>query len=415
MTSLRSYIIKRAVVIGVLLLASTFLFNYFSTKEVRDIYHRNLLYLSVLLEKNFQFFLELYGNRELINYQLSEAVSKIPEIEAIYISYGGREFVFPEKFLRVAKSLCRDADENKVFTYGDFVVVCLPVKEEYASVFLESKRKGTFIVLFNRSQEDRFVAGWLAGVLVLTFLVASLGFLVISSIWSEIGENFTRLEKLITLVEKNISGEATEQEKSKIKELTRNLSINEFKEVGSLIYFLMERVKALNEEVERLAITDPLTSLYNRNYMKIFVEGKLLPIWRRKKFPLSVALLDLDNFKQINDTFGHQKGDEVLRKWAQIVKEELRGGDVPIRFGGEEFLIIFPYTTKKNALNAVERIRKRFIEVDFGIGRRVSFSGGVAGYPDDVDDLTFLDDLIKIADERLYKAKRQGKNRVIAD
>jgi diguanylate cyclase (GGDEF)-like protein len=135
-------------------------------------------------------------------------------------------------------------------------------------------------------------------------------------------------------------------------------------------------------------------------------------MWKREGFPLSVAMLDLDNFKWINDTFGHQKGDEILKKWGEIIRKELRSSDVPIRYGGEEVLIIFPYTLKEEAAGAIERIREKLQQIDFGIGRKVNFSAGIACYPEDIREACF-DDLILIADERLYAAKRSGKGKTV--
>ena len=415
MVSFRNYVLQRVFFVGFILLITTVLFSYFSTKVVRDAYYKNLFYLSNLIETNFQILFDLYKNEKFIKYQLSESVLKIPELEGIYIRREGREFLFPKELYSIIKEINKGEDCKDISIREDFIIVCLPFEEKYASFFIESKRKGIFIVLFNRKQERDFIYDWMAGTLILIFVFTAFGLLLISSIWGEVGENFSRLEKLISIIESGLSEGKFLIDEKKVENLLRMFSIKEFKTVGSLILYLVRRLKSLNAELERLAIIDPLTSLYNRNYLKLFVEEKLLPLLKRKKFPISVAMLDLDNFKRINDTYGHQKGDEVLRKWAQIIKSELRKADIPIRFGGEEVLIIFPYSKKEEAFKAVERIRKKLLEVDFGIGGRVSFSGGVAGYPDDVDSIDSLDDLIKIADERLYKAKRQGKNRVILD
>ena len=137
--------------------------------------------------------------------------------------------------------------------------------------------------------------------------------------------------------------------------------------------------------------------------------------WKRRHYPLSVAILDIDNFKQINDAFGHEKGDEVLRTLGYIIKSTIRNSDFAIRYGGEEFLIIFPHTTKKEALKSLERIKERFSNTRFGIDRKVTFSAGIADYPSDVKNLTNLDILIRIADHRLYRAKGTGKNKIVIE
>ena len=415
MVSFRRYVLHRVFLVGFILLIITVLFSYFSTKAVREVYYKNLVYLSNLVETNFQILFDLYSNERFIEYQLSETVLKIPELEGIYIEYDKRKFAFPKKLYSIVREIKKNNICKHVSYYKDFIVICLPFKEKYASAFVELKKEGTFIALFNRSQENKFINNWMASTLVLSFVFTGFGFLLISSIWGEVNDNFSKLEKLISSVEKNFLEKRAFINEREINKILKSFSIKEFKDVGSLIVYLTKQISSLDKQIKRLTIMDPLTSLYNRNYLKLFVEEKLFSLWNRKKFPISVAMLDLDNFKKINDTYGHQKGDEVLRKWARIIKEEIRKADIPVRFGGEEILIIFPYSRKEEAFKALERIRKRLLKVDFGIGGRISFSGGVAGYPDDLDSIDSLDDLIKIADERLYKAKRLGKNRIVLD
>ena len=417
MTTLRSYVVRRALTFGAILLIAMLFLSLFSVKKVKDIYHQNLLHLSLLLEKNFLFFMDLYGQEGVLKYQLSEAVSKIPHLEAIYIEYEGKEFAFPLKWKKELRSACTRGEE-KVFEKNGFIVVCLPLKEEYATLFIESESKGKFVALFNRLQEERFISGWVGSSLLLFFLIVGMGFMLMTMVWSEVGENFVRLERVIHLVEEHLSKEEVGKEERKrvmreLRELSKSFTIREFKKVELLLVKLMRRVEELNREVKKLAVTDPLTGLYNRNYLKLFVEGKLMPMWRRERFPLSVALLDIDNFKQINDTFGHQKGDEILKRWGELIKKNLRGGDVAVRYGGEEVLIIFPYTLKEEAAKALERLKRELSKVDFGIGRPVTFSGGVAGYPEDLKEVDSLEVLISLADERLYRAKRSGKNRIV--
>jgi diguanylate cyclase (GGDEF)-like protein len=418
MTTLRGYFFKKAFLLGIFLVLVMFLFSYFTTKKVRDVYHKNLVYLSVLMEKNFQFFLDLYGSKEVVEYQISEAVARIPEVKAIYIRYGPKEYYYPKSFnKKEVLKFCPAPSEDRVVVKDDFLLVCLPLKEEYASQLIEAKVKGIFVVVFNRAQEEKFIASWMGSTLILTFLLIALGILVITIVWSELGGNFLNLERLVNLVQESLSSEDGKfaDRELLMTSLLRTFTLKEFREIGEILLKNTKELKLLNEKVRELAITDPLTNLYNRNYLKLFVEDKLVPLWRRERFPLSVAILDLDNFKWINDTFGHQKGDEILREWGRIIKEELRGSDVAIRFGGEEILLILPYTKKESAGKAVERIKERLLSTDFGIGKRVSFSAGVSSYPDDFRDLIPLEEFIRLADERLYKAKNSGKNRVVLD
>jgi diguanylate cyclase (GGDEF)-like protein len=163
-----------------------------------------------------------------------------------------------------------------------------------------------------------------------------------------------------------------------------------------------------------LAITDELTGLYNHRY---FIQRLSQEVRRAARYRKSVllALLDIDYFKQYNDTFGHLKGNEVLRQLAGVIKEQFRDVDVISRFGGEEFAVIMPETSSKKALVALTRLRKRVAQFPFkGRDRlsrkKITVSIGVAAYP-----LNSMDtqNLIQRADEALYRAKDRGRNRVV--
>jgi diguanylate cyclase (GGDEF)-like protein len=223
------------------------------------------------------------------------------------------------------------------------------------------------------------------------------------------------LDEIIAKVNEFINSEKKEDEDKLLEELkdrVRRIFFKELREIASLIYKLSYRFVELNNRLKREAIEDPLTGLYNRNYLKKIAKN-FISLAKRENIPFSVAIIDIDDFKNINDTYGHQKGDEVLKALGEVIKSRVRGSDVPIRYGGEEFLILFMNAGKKEAANVLEEIKDKFSQIDFGFRRRVTFSGGVASFPEDVAVLNSLDDLIEIADERLYAAKRLGKNRII--
>ncbi len=178
------------------------------------------------------------------------------------------------------------------------------------------------------------------------------------------------------------------------------------------IKLLHEELKGTNRRLEELSNTDSLTRLYNRRY---FMELLELEFQRSQRYQAKFALLmiDLDHFKDTNDSYGHLMGDRVLYEIGQILQENLRINDVVGRYGGEEFCLFMPETDLKGALVVAERYRKRiedFVLVEQGHKLKVTLSVGVACYPH--PGINSVDDLIRLSDNALYKAKRNGRNRV---
>ena len=160
---------------------------------------------------------------------------------------------------------------------------------------------------------------------------------------------------------------------------------------------------------EKQARTDGLTQCYNKTMF-----NKLLSIeikkGNRHGYTFSMIILDIDNFKSVNDTFGHLVGDYVLKQVATICSQNIREGDVFARWGGEEFCILLPQTTLKNAIAVADKLRRIVDAHDFGEAGRQQCSFGVAEYPKDNQQAA----LVRQADEALYHAKHNGKNRVAA-
>ncbi len=164
---------------------------------------------------------------------------------------------------------------------------------------------------------------------------------------------------------------------------------------------------SLKERVER----DILTGLYNRLAIKRIL-SKLWSNAHMTDTPLTVAMLDLDNFKKVNDRYGHVIGDELLKEVSYVIKKSLREEDAAIRYGGEEFVIILPKTDSDGAKIPLERIRKRIEDETFtDAGIKITLSIGVSVYPD--DHPLNIEELIKYADAALYEAKNRGKNRIL--
>ena len=172
----------------------------------------------------------------------------------------------------------------------------------------------------------------------------------------------------------------------------------------------------LVDRIREQSIRDSLTWLYNHQYFQNRLDI-LLEQAKREKEPLGFIMLDIDNFKEFNDTYGHQAGDFVLKKTAEILNSELRGDDIIARYGGEEFVAILPRRNADDSYDIAERIRKIFEGTEFKFEKtplKITVSMGVFAFDPirqkDMDKKI----LIKYTDEALYAAKGKGKNKVIA-
>ena len=170
------------------------------------------------------------------------------------------------------------------------------------------------------------------------------------------------------------------------------------------------QLQNLLKQVEFMAITDQLTGLYNRRHLEIILKEEFRRTFRYKT-PLACMMIDIDHFKRINDMFGHNAGDMVLKETTHIITESAREIDTVARWGGEEFIIILPQTKKEEALQAATRIVKAISEHNFPDipGERITVSIGIASAPD--PSINSEDELIHASDIALYDAKKKGRNR----
>ena len=152
---------------------------------------------------------------------------------------------------------------------------------------------------------------------------------------------------------------------------------------------------------------DDLTTLYNRRYFHQQIQENLKDSEKRK-IPLSIAFIDLDHFKNVNDTYGHTRGDVVLKKFALFLKTQLRQDDTVFRYGGDEFICVLPNTNYQQAMGISQRIIERCRQKEFS-QIRLTMSIGIASFPKDATDWKAL---VEIADRNLYSAKRQGRDRI---
>lgn len=166
------------------------------------------------------------------------------------------------------------------------------------------------------------------------------------------------------------------------------------------IGILHKNINKLKDDVH----TDPLTGLGNRRSMDLALSS-----WKATKTSFSVLAIDIDFFKHVNDTFGHDVGDIVLQKLAQHMRDVSRADDVICRIGGEEFLMLLPSTNAQIAAQVAERLRALVESSAFDAAGKITISLGVANWPDSSNEIVTV---LKAADEMLYKAKKSGRNRV---
>ncbi|MEN2995079.1 MAG: GGDEF domain-containing protein, partial [Thermodesulfovibrio sp.] len=217
-----------------------------------------------------------------------------------------------------------------------------------------------------------------------------------------------RINYLNHIIQKNVD-KIMEISKNIKKNSQKNFFISSFQLLATFIITLLLILKFKNY-IEKQIFHDILTELPNRRFLKQHLP-LILNRAERYSEPLSILVLDIDNFKNINDNYGHDIGDIFLKKLAHVIRKNIRKSDLPVRIGGEEFLIILPNTNVEDTVKVADRIRQAFSKTEVEINdKKVSttISGGVASYVKGMD----FNLLFKNADIALYEAKKSGKNRI---
>ena len=187
---------------------------------------------------------------------------------------------------------------------------------------------------------------------------------------------------------------------------------NDLKYANEVLINQLEEINKLRGELEEQAIRDPLTNAYNRRYLSEFLDKEVARA-QRENTPVTIVIMDMDNFKQFNDTYGHKCGDLVLQAITKFLVEHSRRGDVVCRYGGEEFVILMPNVSLEVGFERAEMWRQDFSEspIEYeGMKLFATFSAGVATFPEHGKT---GDIILQAADKALYHSKDSGKNKVI--
>lgn len=193
----------------------------------------------------------------------------------------------------------------------------------------------------------------------------------------------------------------------------RKRTEEELRKANETLQSQLQEIQLLQAYLQEQALRDPLTGLYNRRYLAEMLERERIRC-EREEIPLSIIVMDIDHFKNINDTYGHYVGDEFLKVIANLIDGQTRGYDIACRYGGEEFLLLLPGTSAQTAFERADELRSLCSKTTIthqGKELGASLSFGIATYPSDGLEGEVV--LIK-ADRALYKSKENGRNRVTA-
>jgi diguanylate cyclase (GGDEF)-like protein len=255
--------------------------------------------------------------------------------------------------------------------------------------------------------------GWLAFMLGMSLTLLDMSGVLPSSWWTVNGIYFGSLGEFVALAVGLSERLWTTQRAREAQIAAVNADLAELNSnLESMVQTRTHQLEARNRELSELAVRDSLTGLYNHSTSIELLE-QLLSQSQRYEFPIATVMLDIDNFKQLNDSFGHQLGDHVLEEVSQTLADSVRGSDVVGRYGGEEFLIVMPYADAQAAREYGERVLALIREIHIE-DNHISASIGISVFHPRGHRAS-AQDVIRRADEALYRSKRDGRDRLTVD
>jgi diguanylate cyclase (GGDEF)-like protein len=266
--------------------------------------------------------------------------------------------------------------------------------------------KSVYAPIFEQKSESQNL-GYLVVLLIVNFYLVYSAYLLVASrrFARRITQPIEKISKFISHINQQ-EVEETPISYVKIRELYTLIYLNiEIQEAKKKYLKINAEMGRKNKQLEYLAVTDPLTQAYNRLKLDEVLRYEIARA-KRDKNTLSVILLDIDHFKRVNDTYGHQTGDAVLISIAQVLQKNIRRTDMLGRWGGEEFLLILPNTNLRNAAIQAEKLRSLIEFTEFAVVGKVTASLGVSSCIDNCTERS----LIELADKALYRAKEAGRN-----
>lgn len=310
----------------------------------------------------------------------------------------------------------RESDMTDAVPSQDLQVLVVDDSPVYRKLVEHALEGGPYFLLFAKSGREalELYARYLPGIVITDWMMPDLsGLDLCQRLRADVHRGYTYIILLTSIAEKDnvVKGLAAGADDYLTKpfdpaELMGRIG------VGRRIIDLHRQIDAKNKLLEEMAHSDPLTSLPNRRAIEEWA-GRQLRGAARHGFPYWVVLADLDSFKSINDTHGHEGGDALLQKFAEILKTVIRASDICGRLGGDEFLLVITHVEAESINKTVERFREKLALQKFQLGDEqvtITASFGIAGFHG--KEIVDFNTLVRRADKALYAAKRAGRNLV---